>query len=58
MAWRQKTRKTFNCPLAVRRRDGLLGAVIGGVTSTAGGITAAIFLGVLVAVIFKPKPKG
>ena len=39
-------------------RDGLLGAVIGGVTSTAGGITAAIFLGVLVALIFKPKPKG
>ena len=39
-------------------RDGLLGAVIGGVTSTAGGITAAIFLGVLVAFIFKPKPKG
>ena len=39
-------------------RDGLLGAVIGGVTSTAGGITAAIFLGVLVAFIFKPKPKS
>ena len=39
-------------------KDGLLGAVIGGVTSTAGGITAAIFLGVLVAFIFKPKPKG
>ena len=37
---------------------GLLGAVTGGVTSTAGGIAAAIFLGVLVAFIFKPKPKG
>ena len=37
---------------------GLLGAITGGVTSTAGGITAAIFLGVLVAFIFKPKPKG
>ena len=37
---------------------GLLGAVTGGVTSTAGGITAAIFLGVLVALVFKPKPKG
>jgi len=36
---------------------GLLGAVTGGVTSTAGGITAAIFLGVLVALLFKPKPK-
>ena len=39
-------------------KDGLLGAVIGGVTSAAGGITAAIFLGVLVAFVFKPKPKG
>lgn len=37
---------------------GLLGALTGGVTSTAGGIAAAIFLGVLVALIFKPKPKG
>ena len=39
-------------------QDGLLGAITGGVTSTAGGITAAVFLGVLVAFIFKPKPKG
>lgn len=39
-------------------QDGLLGAVTGGVMSTAGGITAAIFLGVLVAFAFKPKPKG
>ena len=39
-------------------KDGLLGAVTGGVTSTAGGIAAAIFLGVLVAFVFKPKPKG
>ncbi len=37
---------------------GLLGAITGGVTSTAGGIAAAIFLGVVVAMIFKPKPKG
>ena len=37
---------------------GLLGAVTGGVTSTAGGIAAAIFLGVLVAFLFKPKPKS
>ncbi len=36
---------------------GLLGALTGGVTSTAGGIAAAIFLGVLVAFLFKPKPK-
>ena len=39
-------------------RDGLLGAITGGVTSTAGGITAAIFLGVIVAFLFKPKPKS
>lgn len=38
--------------------DGWLGALTGGVTATAGGITAAIFFGVLVAFIFKPKPKG
>lgn len=37
---------------------GLLGALTGGVTATAGGIAAAIFLGVVVALIFKPKPKG
>ena len=39
-------------------KKGLLGAITGGVTSTAGGITAAIFLGVIVAFVFKPKPKG
>ena len=38
--------------------DGFLGALTGGVTATAGGIAAAIFLGVLVALIFKPRPKG
>ena len=37
---------------------GLLGALTGGLTATAGGITAAIFFGLLVAFIFKPKPKG
>lgn len=37
---------------------GFLGALTGGVTATAGGIAAAIFLGLLVAFIFKPKPKG
>ena len=37
---------------------GLLGALTGGAASAAGGITAAIFLGVVVALIFKPKPKG
>ena len=38
--------------------DGLLGAITGGITSTAGGITAAIVLALLVAILFKPKPKG
>lgn len=36
---------------------GLLGALTGGVTAASGGITAAIFLGLLAAAIFKPKPK-
>ncbi len=39
-------------------RDGLLGALTGGITSTAGGIAAAIFLGVIVAFVFRPRPKG
>ena len=38
--------------------DGLLGALTGGVTAAAGGITAAIFFGFLVALVCKPKPKG
>ena len=37
---------------------GWLGVMTGGLTATAGGIAAAIFLGVVVAMIFKPKPKG
>lgn len=37
---------------------GLLGCLTGGVTAAAGGITAAIFFGLLVALIFKTKPKG
>ncbi len=36
---------------------GLAGALTGGVTAAAGGITAAIFFGFLVAVLFKAKPK-
>lgn len=39
-------------------QDGFLGALTGGVTSAAGGITAAIFFGFLVALIFKPRPKS
>lgn len=38
-------------------QHGLLGALTGGISATAGGITAAIFFGFLVALIFKAKPK-
>lgn len=38
--------------------QGVLGAFTGGATAAAGGITAAIFFGFLVALICKPKPKG
>ena len=37
--------------------DGLIGALTGGSTAAAGGITAAIFFGFLVALVCKPKPK-
>ena len=37
---------------------GLLGALTGGLTSSSGGVAAAIFFGLLVALFFKPKPKG
>ena len=37
--------------------DGLLGALTGGATAAAGGITAAIFFGFLAALVCKPKPK-
>ncbi len=37
---------------------GLLGALTGGLTSSAGGITAALFFGLLCALIFKSKPKA
>ena len=38
-------------------KDGFLGVLTGGVTAAAGGITAAVFFGYLVAVFFQPKPK-
>ena len=38
--------------------DGFLGALTGGSTAAAGGITAAIFFGFVVALLFKPKPKN
>ena len=37
--------------------QGVLGAFTGGVTAAAGGITAAIFFGFVVALIAKAKPK-
>ncbi len=39
------------------RESGFLGAVTGGVTATAGGITAAIVFGYLFSVICTPKTK-
>jgi len=38
--------------------QGVLGAFTGGSTAAAGGITAAIFFGFLVALVCKPKPKS
>lgn len=37
--------------------QGLLGALTGGLTATAGGITAAIVFGFLIALVSKGKPK-
>ena len=37
--------------------NGLLGALTGGLTAAAGGITASIFFGHLAALFFKPKDK-
>lgn len=39
-------------------KDGFLGILTGGLTATAGGITAAIFAGLLASLIFKPKDKN
>ena len=40
------------------QEKGLLGALTGGLTSAAGGITAALVLGYLVCLIAKGKPKN
>jgi stage V sporulation protein AE len=37
---------------------GLLGALTGGLTAAAGGITAALVCGCLAALIFKSRPRG
>ena len=39
-------------------KEGFLGIVKGGLTATAGGITVAIFGGLLVGIVFKPKDKS
>lgn len=36
---------------------GLIGAMTGGITGTAGGITAAMFFGLIASLIFRGKPK-
>ena len=38
--------------------DGFLGVLTGGLKSTAGGITAAIVIGLIVSLIFKAKDKA
>ena len=38
--------------------QGVLGALTGGVSAAAGGIAAAVFFGLLAALIFKAKPKS
>ena len=38
-------------------QHGLLGALTGGISATAGGITAAIFFGCLVALLFRATPQ-
>jgi stage V sporulation protein AE len=51
----------FNLAKGVKKaveEKGLLGALTGGIPACAGGITAAIILALLVALIFKPKPKS
>ena len=39
-------------------KDGFIGIFTGGLTSTAGGIAAAITAGLLASLIFKPKDKS
>ena len=39
-------------------RDGFLGIFTGGLKAAAGGITAAIFCGLLMSFLFKPKDKS
>ena len=38
-------------------KSGLFGAITGGLSSASAGVTAAVFFGYLVALIFKPRSK-
>lgn len=38
--------------------DGMIGIFTGGLKSTAGGIAAAVFVGLLASLIFKPRDKN
>lgn len=40
------------------KEQGLIGAFTGGITGTAAGITAAIFFGYIMALLFNPKTKS
>ena len=40
------------------KEDGFLGIFTGGLKATAGGITTAIFAGLVAGIIFKPKDKS
>lgn len=40
------------------REKGLMGALTGGLTATAGGIAASMFFALIIALIFKPKDKA
>ena len=53
----------FGCLLArgaakAVAEDGLLGAFTGGVSAAAGGIAAAVFSGLVCALVFRARPKG
>lgn len=53
----------FGYALATGAREaveqkGLLGALTGGVTATAGGIAAAVVFGYLASILFTPRTKG
>lgn len=47
----------YNGVVKAIEQDGFMGIFTGGITATAGGITAAIFFGYIMAVVFTPKAK-